>query len=55
MDEDHFTVNVDVAVSNQFLAWVIGLGAGVQIVEPESVVEQVKQEIARLVRQYDMG
>lgn len=52
VDEEHFSVNVTVAVSRQFLSWVIGLGEGVKIVGPESVVEQVNREIDRLIRQY---
>lgn len=51
-DKEHFTVNVKVAVSNQFLAWVIALGEGARIVGPESVVKQVNEEIDRLIRQY---
>ncbi len=54
-DDDHFTVNVKVDVSPQFLAWVIALGDGVRIMEPASVVEQMKQEIARLAEQYGKG
>lgn len=50
--EDHFTVNVDVHVSKQFLGWIISLGEGVRIVGPSEVVEQMKQEIERLVKQY---
>jgi hypothetical protein len=49
IDKDHFTVNVDVAVSVQFLAWVIALGEGVRIVGPESVVFKMKNEVNRLV------
>ena len=51
-DETHFTVNVNVAVSRQFLSWVIALGEGVKIVEPESVVRQMREEVERLMRQY---
>ena len=52
LDDKKFVINVEVAVSRQFLAWVIGLGEGVSIVEPESVVEMMKEEIDRLVKQY---
>ena len=52
MDEDHFTVNVDVAVSGQFLGWVIALGKGVKIVAPESVVQRLRAEADRLALQY---
>lgn len=51
-DEKHFTVNVKVAVSRQFLAWVIALGEGVRIVAPDTVVEQMRQEAKRLTEQY---
>ena len=52
VDSEHFYVNVKVAVSGQFLAWVIALGDGAKIVAPERVVEKVKEEIGRLVEQY---
>lgn len=51
-DDKHFMVNVDVAVSRQFLAWVIALGEGIRIVEPETVIEQMQEEIERLMQQY---
>ena len=50
--KDKFTVQVDVHVSNQFLGWIMSLGAGVKILGPEEVVEQVKTEVRRLVEQY---
>lgn len=53
IDNEHFTVNVDVAVSGQFIGWVIALGDGVKIVEPDIVVERMRQEIERLVAQYE--
>ena len=51
-DKDHFTVNVKVHVSNQFLGWVFSLGDGVKIMAPDGVVEQMKREIQRLICQY---
>ena len=54
VDAEHFYVNVKVAVSRQFLAWVIALGDGAKIIGPESVVLEVKKEIERLVMQYDL-
>lgn len=53
-DETHFAVNVDVAVSQQFFAWVFALGNGAQILGPEHVAEQAKQEIKRLMKQYHL-
>lgn len=52
VDEEHFYVNVKVAVSRQFLAWVMALGEGAKIIAPESVVKKVHEEVERLVRQY---
>lgn len=50
--KDHFTVNIDVQISSQFLSWVFALGEGVQIVGPDSVVERAREEIASLAKQY---
>ena len=52
-DEEHFIVNVEVHVSKQFLGWIFSLGEGVRILSPNEVVEQMKQEIERLERQYN--
>ncbi|MEG0190637.1 MAG: WYL domain-containing protein [Lachnospiraceae bacterium] len=51
-DEDHFVVNVTVAVSRQFFGWIISLGSGVVITEPDNVVEQLKEEIRDLNKRY---
>ena len=52
-DEEHFTVNVDVRVSSQFLGWIFSLGDRVKIIAPEEVVDQVRREIRRLAEQYE--
>ena len=51
-DADHFTVHVKVHVSRQFLGWVFSLGEQVKIAGPENVVEEMRQETKRLLRQY---
>lgn len=51
-DEDHFLATVSVAVSIQFLGWIMALGEGVKIVGPDSVVERMKDEIYRLNDMY---
>ena len=48
VDEDHFTVNVDVAVSNQFYGWVIALGGDAVIVKPK----EAKEEMEKLLKTY---
>ena len=49
---DRFKTTVDIAVSSQFLGWIIALGDAVKITGPESVVEKMKGEIVRLSEQY---
>ena len=51
-DDEHFTANVKVIVSNQFISWIFSLGDGVKIVEPEDILEKVKTEVERLSKQY---
>ncbi|WP_167957028.1 helix-turn-helix transcriptional regulator [Anaerosporobacter faecicola] len=51
-DADHFNVNVKVAVSRQFISWVMALGEGAKIIGPESVLEKINEEVTRMVRQY---
>lgn len=51
-DEEHFIVNVDVQVSRQFLGWVFSLGKKIKILSPDNVVEQMKEEIDRLILEY---
>ena len=51
-DEDHFSLNVDVHVSKQFLGWVFSLGEAVKIIGPDEVVEQMRGEARRLMEQY---
>lgn len=52
-DDDHFHVNVRVAVSRHFLSWIIALGEGAKITGPDYVVEKMKDEIKRLSEQYN--
>ena len=51
-EDEHFIINVQGVTSRQFLAWIIGLGNGAKIIEPEFVVEQMHREIDRLIEQY---
>lgn len=51
-EEGFFNVYVNVAASRQFIGWIISLGEGVKIIGPEAVVNQVNDEIDRLIRQY---
>lgn len=52
-DEEHFTIVVDVMVSNQFFGWLAGLGEGVKIVGPTWVKEKYKELLRRLIGHYE--
>ncbi len=52
IDEAHFSVRVKIALSRQFIHWVLALGPGAKITGPEEVVETVREEIQRLMKQY---
>lgn len=54
VDEGHFSVRVDVAVSQQFIGWVFALGSGARIIGLKDVVEQAGHEIKRLMEQYNV-
>lgn len=51
-DGNRFTVSVNVRVSRQFMGWVFSLGEKVKIIGPDLVIQQMREEVARLVRQY---
>lgn len=51
VDEEHFKIVVKVSVSKLFLGWIMAL-PGVKIISPESTVEEMKKEIARLQEMY---
>ena len=46
-DEEHFIAYVEVVPSDQFLGWILGLSSLVKIMEPFSVVEQIKDLLAK--------
>lgn len=52
VDEKHFQIMVDVAVSDQFIGWIIGLGSGIQIISPESVVQKMQGKVQDLQKIY---
>lgn len=52
IDDKRFFINVEVAVSRQFLAWIMGLGEGIKLSGPDNVVEMMRAEIDRLKKQY---
>ena len=53
VDEEHFKVSVNVAVSPQFFAWVFGLGNNVTITGPKDVVKQMKDMLGKVSKRYE--
>ena len=51
-DDNHFTVTVNVAVSKQFYGWILSLGDGAKILEPASVVKEIKDELHQQMKKY---
>ncbi|MBQ3392761.1 MAG: WYL domain-containing protein [Lachnospiraceae bacterium] len=52
IDPGHFRTVVSVAVSSQFLSWIMALGEGIRITSPDHVAARMREEAERLLRQY---
>ncbi len=50
--DEFFTVNVDVVPSAHFLAWVFGFGTEAEIISPESVKDEMKNQLKQLTQMY---
>lgn len=50
--DEHFTVSVNVVVSQQFLAWVFGFGEEAEIISPEEVRNEMKKQAAAIAKKY---
>ena len=51
-DDNHFNCHVNVAVSPQFLSWVMSFGNKAKIKSPESVVIKLKEHLSELNNLY---
>ena len=51
-EDEHFTCRINVAVSNQFISWVLSMNQGIEIIEPENVVERVRTLIGEFAETY---
>lgn len=49
---EHFTVNVNVAVSGQFYAWVFGFGTDAEIIAPADIREGMKERAQKIIEKY---
>ena len=51
-DTEHFAVITKVAVSPQFIGWIIGLGDGVKVTDPEDVKSTIKEMLQKGLSNY---
>ena len=50
--EDHFIVTTEVAVSEQFYAWVCGFGTKATVLAPAQVVPDFRNFLSAIINQY---
>lgn len=51
--DEHFTVSVNVVVSQQFLAWVFGFGEEAEIISPEAVRSEMRKQAKLVADKYE--
>ncbi len=50
--DSHFTINLNVAVSPQFFAWIFGFGNLAKVISPQSVVKEIINKIKEINESY---
>lgn len=50
--KEHFNINVDIKISDQFLGWVFALGDNVKILKPEFVVDRMRETLVKSLERY---
>jgi len=48
IDDQHFEVGVDIALSKQFFGWLIGLGSGIRLTGPTPAVTKLKEHLQEI-------
>jgi len=54
LDEEHFSCRAKVAVSPQFISWMMSFGDKARVVAPDSVVSEMRRTIEEMKRIYKM-
>ena len=52
VDDGHFSISAPVAISGQFIGWIIGLGDKVKVTGPDELIAMIKKEGARITKLY---
>lgn len=53
IDDTHFFIQVEIVVSKKFYGWILGIGKGVEILSPQVVIEDMKNELKYLLDLYE--
>lgn len=51
-DDHHFNVSADVEISDQFFGWLCGFGTKAKLFSPNSIVEQYKEYLQKILSRY---
>lgn len=51
-DDHHFNVSADVEISDQFFGWLCGFGTKAKLFSPNSIVEQYKEYLQKILSKY---
>lgn len=51
-DENHFSINLNVAISPQFFAWIFGFGSKAKVLSPQSVVDEITLNLKQISDNY---
>ena len=52
IDDNHFNINIDVAVSSQFFGWLAGMGNLLEILNPKHVRAEYKEYLKNIIDNY---
>jgi len=50
--DEHFNIITPIAISDQFIGWMVGLGKKAEILEPESVRKKMKKRLKEMNNMY---
>ena len=52
VDETHFSVQVEVAITDQFFGWLCGFGNKAKLLSPSPVIEEFTKHLAKMQELY---
>ena len=52
VDDKHFSIQVEVAITDQFFGWLCGLGRKVKLISPPPIQEKFKEHLDKIRNMY---